>query len=121
MKHLECLDVHELVFHEARVFIRSSVHTFDKNCLVSEDLWQENFHSSQILLMRERRAVVVLAAPDGDVGLPTIADPIFLIKHQDGSLDLGCCSTKRDGALVILADIKTSFGSQILGDGISCF
>ena len=79
MKHLECLDVHELVFHEARVFIRSSVHTFDKNCLVSEDLWQEIFHSSQILLMRERRAVVVLAAPDGDVGLPTIADPIFLI------------------------------------------
>ena len=81
MKHLQCLDVHELVFHEARVFIRSSVHTFDKNCLVSEDLWQENFHSSQILLMRERRAVVVLAAPDGDVCLPTIANPIFLINR----------------------------------------
>ena len=29
--------------------------------------------------MREGRTVVVLAAPDGDVGLPTIADPIFLI------------------------------------------
>ena len=101
--------------------------------------------------MRERRAVVVLAAPDGDVGLPTIADPIFLINgafchdggyqkvaranrevvirqanfcshgYQDGSLDLCCCSSKRDGALVILADIKTSFGSQIFGDGISGF
>ena len=69
MKHLECFDVHELVLDKARVFIRSLVHTFDKNWLVFKDLWQEIFHSSQILLMRERRAVVVLAAPDGDVCL----------------------------------------------------